>query len=195
MGLHDCTDEKGKFEISSIPEGTYVLVSNQDGKPTDREPFGTIFYPGVSARERAATISVRPGETIYDINLLVPKLEETVTIEGVLHYSDGKPAAEHWVKFKASTENKNVDGDVSEQTDTSGHFSLKVLKGLTGELSGEEWLLHGLYKNCPKVDALIAKSGRNNLTVQTNLLNLTTDHDFFNVDLSLPFPLCERAKE
>ena len=27
------------------------------------------------------------------------KLEETVTIEGVLRYSDGTPAVEEWVKF------------------------------------------------------------------------------------------------
>jgi hypothetical protein len=30
-GPSDCTDEKGRFDITQIPEGEYVLVANQDG--------------------------------------------------------------------------------------------------------------------------------------------------------------------
>jgi len=60
-GPSDCTDEQGRFEISSILQGEYVLVANQDGKPSDREPFGKVFYPNVSERDRAAMISIGPG--------------------------------------------------------------------------------------------------------------------------------------
>lgn len=144
-------------ENSSILQGEYVLVANQDGKPSDREPFGKVFYPNVSERDRAALISIGPGETIDNIDIVIPKLEETITIEGVLSYSDGKPAVEEWVKFKVNKADDKVNGDVSEQTDSAGRFTLRVLKGLTGELSGEDWILTGLYKNCPKVDELLAK--------------------------------------
>jgi hypothetical protein len=99
------------------------------------------------------------------------------------------------VKFKVTKANDKVDGDVNEQTDSSGRFTLRVLKGLTGELSGEEWLLAGLYKNCPKVVELLSKSGSNNLTAQSNVIKLTTEQNLYAVELTLPFPLCEKVKD
>ena len=78
---------------------------------------------------------------------------------------------------------------------SSGRFTLTVLKGLTGELWAEAWLTTGLYKNCPKVDELIAKSGQNNVTVLTNVFKLTTEQDVYDVELTLPFPQCEEVKE
>ena len=173
----------------------YVLVANQDGKPSNREPFHKILYPNVSERERAAVITIGPGETIDNLGLVIPTLEDTITIEGVLRYSDGKPVAEEWVKFKVVKKDDKVDGDVSEQTDSEGKFTLRVLKGLTGELFGEDWLLTGLYKNCPKVGELLAKSGRNNVTVRSNVVELTTEQDVYEVELILPFPRFEKAKE
>ena len=113
----------------------------------------------------------------------------------MLSYSDGKPAVEEWVKFKVNKADDKVNGDVSEQTDSAGRFTLRVLKGLTGELSGEDWILTGLYKNCPKVDELLAKSGSNNLTVQSNVVQLTTEQNLYEVELTLPFPRCEKAKQ
>ena len=56
-------------------------------------------------------------------------------------------------------------------------------------------MLVGLYKNCPKVDEILAKSGRNNVTVQSNVVKLTTEQDVYEVELTLPFPRCEKAKE
>lgn len=68
-GSFDCTNEKGRFEITSVPQGEYVLVANQDGKLSDREPFHKLYYPNVSERDRAAVITVGPGDTINDIIL------------------------------------------------------------------------------------------------------------------------------
>jgi hypothetical protein len=194
-GPSDCTDEQGRFKITEIPEGQYVLVANQDGKPSNREPFPKIFYPSVTERERAAVINISPGERLTDIDIVIPKLEETITITGVLQYSDGKPVVEKWVKFKVATQNEKIDGNVSEQTDNAGRFTLTVLKGLTGELAAEDWLLEGLYKNCPKVDELIAKSKQNNVTVYSNVVKVTTEQDVYDVELTFPFPKCEKTKE
>jgi hypothetical protein len=140
-------------------------------------------------------ISIRTGETIENLDIVIPALEEMITIEGVLHYSDGKPVADEWVKFKATKKDEKVDGDVSERTDRNGKFRLQVLKGLRGEVFGEDWLTTGLYRDCPKVDELIAKSGQKNLTVLTNIVTLTTEQDVYEVELTLPFPRCKRAKE
>jgi len=194
-GASDCTDEQGRFEITSAPKGEYVLVVNRSGKPSSREPFRQVFYPSVSARERAAVITIGPGETVENLDIIIPALEELITIEGILRYSDGESVAEKFVKFKATHNNEKVDSDVSEQTDSNGKFTLRVLKGVTGELFGEDWVMTGLYKNCPKVDELIAKSGGNNVTVSSNVVKLTTEQDVYEVELTLPFPRCEKAKE
>ena len=77
-GPSNCTGEEGRFEITAVPQGEYVLVANQYGKPSSREPFARIFYPSVAERERAATIYVNPGDVIEDIDIIVPKLLETV---------------------------------------------------------------------------------------------------------------------
>jgi hypothetical protein len=193
-GPSDCTDEEGRFEITEIPEGEYVLVANQDGKPSNREPFSKIFYPNVTERERAAVINIRPGERLANIDIVIPKLEETITISGILQYSDGKPVVEEWVKFKVTKPNEKIDGDAAEKTDDSGRFTLTILKGLTGELSAEDWLYKDIYKNCPKVDELIAKSGKNSVTVFSNVVKLTAEQDVYEVELTLPFPRCEKAK-
>ncbi|HEU4510301.1 MAG TPA: carboxypeptidase-like regulatory domain-containing protein, partial [Pyrinomonadaceae bacterium] len=55
-GSFDCTDEQGRFEITSVPKGEYVLVANRDGKLSSQEPFRRTFYPNVAERGRAAVI-------------------------------------------------------------------------------------------------------------------------------------------
>ena len=99
------------------------------------------------------------------------------------------------MKFTVTVPNEKVTGNVNGQTDKAGRFTLKVLKGLTGELAAEHWLAKGLYKDCPKVDELIAKSGNDYVTVQSNVIKLTTEQDMYELELTLPFPQCEKAKE
>ena len=191
----DCTDEQGRFEMTEVPPGQYVLVANRDGKPSSHEPFPQIFYPNVTERERAVVIDIGPGENVANLDIVIPKLEERVTVSGLLRYSDGKPVPGEWVRFKVTIPNEKVHGNVNAQTDKAGRFTLNVLKGLTGELAAEEWLPKGRYKNCPKVDELIAKNGDNNVTVYSNVIKFTTEQDMFEVELTLPFPQCEKARE
>ena len=193
--LRENTDEQGRFEIREVPPGQYVLVANYNGKPSSYEPFPKTFYPNVTERERAAVINLGLGESVANLDIVIPKLEERVTISGVLRYSDGKPVVNQRMKFKVTVPNEKVQGNVNEYTDKTGRFTLTVLKGLTGELMSEHWLTKGFYKDCPKVDELIAKSGESYVTVQSNVIKLTTEQDMYEVELTLPFPQCEKAKE
>lgn len=192
FGSSGCTNEQGRYEIASVAPGEYVLGANQDDKPSSREPFRSIFYPGVSERQCAVVLDIRPGEILEDMDFVIPKLEETIVIKGILRYSDGNPASEEWVKFKVMNSAEKIHGDASEKTDSDGRFTLTVLKGLQGEVAGENWLFKGFYKNCPKADELIAKSGNNGVTVYSNVLKLTTDEDVYDVELTLPVPRCEK---
>lgn len=192
-GGFDCTNEQGKFEITSVPPGEYVLAANKDGKLSSREPFRTFYYPNVAEKERAAVISIRLGETVNDINISVPQLFERVIVEGVLRYSDGKPVSDERVSFKA-TEMEGIDGDVSEQTDAEGRFSLKILKGVKGELSAADYVYVGKFENCPKVDDLVRKTGRDYAEIKTNVITLQAERNLYDVTLMFPFPGCKKAK-
>ena len=55
-------------------------------------------------------------------------------------------------------------------------------------------MFKGYYENCPKVDELIAGSRGDNVTVRSNVIKLTTEQNVYNVELTLPFPRCEKAK-
>jgi len=194
-GPHACTDEDGRFEITSVVPGEYILVANPKDPPTSNQPFRKIFYPGVSERERAAVISVAQGQTIDNLDLVIPKLEETIMIKGVLRFSDGKPASEHYVKFEAGTEKERPSSDVQKLTDKEGRFTLSVLKGVAGVVWGEEWVWKGLFPNCSAVDELLAKSGVNNMTVRSNIVEVTAERNVYNIQLTLPLPRCETVKQ
>lgn len=192
FGPSDCTDESGRFEITAVPPGEYILAANADNKLSFRQPFQRIFYAGVSEVERAAVISVHAGETIENLDIVVPKLEETVTIEGVLRYSDGKPVVSETVKFKVSDANDKVETESRAETDTAGRFTLRVIKELTAEVFGEDWIFRGNYKNCPKVVELLEKSGTNDLQVRSNVVRVTTEQNVYDIELTFPFAPCER---
>lgn len=194
FGPFNCTDQNGRFEITSVPSGEYVAVVNNDGKPSSLEPFGTLYYPNVSERDRAAIINIGPGQTIADINIVVPALEEMIAVEGVLRYSDGRPVADRYVQFKAD-KNDKIDGDVSERTDAKGRFSLKILKSIKGLLSSDMYVYAGEFVDCPKVESLIKKSERDNATIKTNVVDIQAEHNLYNLELVFPFPNCKKKEQ
>ena len=158
-GPYDCTDQQGNFRIESIPAGSYHLFVGRHDKPNSREPFPTTFYPGVTDREKATLITIGDGETVKNITLVIPELVETIIVEGVLSYSDDRPAVDKYVNFK-STGTYGRDGDASDKTDGEGRFKLKIIKGVKGVISSEIYSSIGGYANCPKLDALIKETGQ-----------------------------------
>lgn len=191
----DCTKETGTFEIREIPAGSYVLAVNLSGKLSSREPFKRFYYPDVSERERATVINIGVGETLEGFDIRVPKLEETISVEGVLLYSDGKPVAGGGLEFKAApTKDSTIEGNTSAMTDMNGRFSIRILKGLEGELSGSMLTYVGEFENCPKLDAIIKKSGDTMAIVSTDVIKIQAGRDLKNMEVRFPFPDCKKAK-
>lgn len=193
FGQFNCTDEQGRFRIDSVLAGSYHLVLNWSGKPRSREPFAKTFYPGVAEREKAALITIGDGETVKDINVVIPKLVETITVEGVLLYSDDNLFADRYVEFKA-TDTYGRDGDVREKTDANGKFKLKIIKGVKGVISSDVWASIGSYEKCPKLDALIKETGRDSATIKSSEVTIEADRDIFDLVLKFPFPECKRKQ-
>lgn len=190
----DCTEEDGTFAITEVTPGSYLLVINDDGKISSSEPFETFYYPNVAQREKATVITIGAGETLESLDIYVPKVEETIKIEGVFLYSDGKPVIDEAVQFKAEKTKDNLEGNARAKTDAHGRFSIKILKGLKGKLYGEMYTYTGEFENCPKLERVIKKTGRDNAEIATPSIEIQADSDLYDLELKFPFPGCKKAK-
>ena len=196
VGYHaDCTEEDGAFEIDELPAGSYVLVINEEGKISSSEPFGTFYYPNVYEREKATVFTIGAGDFLENVDIHVPEMKETITVEGVFLYSDGRPVVDESVVFKAVGTQSNVEGDARAKTDGAGRFSIKILKGVKGKLHGEMYTYAGEYENCPKLEAVIKRMKSDASEIQTPAVEIRAQGNLYDVKLKYPFPSCKKAKE
>jgi hypothetical protein len=56
-------------------------------------------------------------------------------------------------------------------------------------------MTRGQFKNCPKVEELIAKNGGHNTKVSTNGVKVETSQNFYDLELVTRFPRCEKAND
>lgn len=214
--LGDCTEEGGAFEIDEIPPGSYVIVVNDDGEIDSDEPFSTFYYPNVKKREDATVFHIGVGDFIENLQIHPTVEVETITVEGLFLYADGKPVASEWVSFMSPKEKKPAtkkpkaqsdnddeededdedfeDEDARAQTDPNGRFSIKILKGSKGFLSGAMHTFVGEFENCPKLDRLIKQTGKDFLEIKTPPLEIFAQTNLYDVVLKYPFPSCKKAK-
>jgi hypothetical protein len=200
--LGDCTDKGGAFEIGQIPAGAYVIVVNNDGEMTSTEPFGTFYYPKASKREEATVFNIGLGDIVENLEIYPPIELKTITVAGVLVYSDGKPVADEYVEFKAirkktakqDDEDREDPNDARTKTDQKGRFSIKVVNGVNGSLFGGMITYAGDFENCPKLDRLIKQTGDDVPELKTPPVEIRATSNLFDVELKFPFPSCKRAK-
>ena len=206
--LGDCTEVDGAFQIGEIPPGGYVIVLNKDGKITSSEPFGTFYYPKVTKREEATVFNIGLGDIVENLEIYPPIAKETVTVEGVFVYSDGKPVANQFVSFKSvrkesakfqevDADDDDVEDDASDsgaKTDSKGRFSIRVLKGSVGSLVGRMYTYAGEYENCPKLDVLIKQSKYSVPEIFTPPVEVRATTNLYGIELKYQFPSCKKSK-
>jgi hypothetical protein len=182
-----CTDEQGRFRIEAVPPGTYVLMLNVNGMPRSREPFPSVFSPGTTELEKAALIEIAPGQIIKDVNVKVPFLLETITVTGTFYFSDGRPVPKQEVRFEP-IEKPGIDGLVITETDEQGRFSLKILKGLQGEIYGG-MVVEARTIRCPEI-ASLNFNPHDRVYVRALGIKLEADRDLSDLALRLLYPNC-----
>jgi len=199
--LADCTEEDGAFQIDEIPPGSYVLIVNDDGKITSTEPFGAFYYPKVTKRAEATVFNIGLGDIVENLEIYPPMAKETVTIEGVMLYSDGKPVVDESVEFKSVKKQADrVDDDSEDENDArvttneKGRFSIKVLKGSRGSLIGSMYTYVGEFESCPKLDRLIQQSKSQMTDITTAPVEIQATTNLYGVELKFGFPWCKKAK-
>lgn len=184
------TDKSGHFRITSVPPGSYLLVLNQDGKLGTREPFPRLFYPGVAEREKATLINIRLGETVKGIDVMIPGFAETITVSGVLLFSEGKPVAGEWVWFEANGQ-EGFDSYEVGKTDSMGRFTVKIVKGAKGEIVGEYSPDSEVYEKCPELRDLIRSTGEKSNEIRSSGIKLDAERSVVNLVLRFPFQECK----
>jgi len=184
------TDDKGSFEITGIVSGSYVIAANYGGPISINEPFHTVYYPNSFDREKGTVINVGAGYTLEGTDIHVPKTEPVTTIEGVVLFADGKPAAGELVFFKAFETIDDIDGNSREITDADGRFSIRILKGLTGLLYSEMSIEQEEAANCALVEKLIRDTGKTSVALQTNTVVIRVEKNEIGVELRYTFAGC-----
>jgi hypothetical protein len=189
--LFDCADEQGRYELREIPPGDYIIVVNHDGKISGDEPFPTTYYPGVFDKERAIVFSIANNDRLEDVDIHIPSQKARNLIQGVLMYSDGRPAANEFVGFKPEAAPEGYSGEGNTETDAEGRFSLNVLQGLKGRIFGFIYIYSGEYVNCPELEKL---RGRGVPAIETEPIHLEVTGDVQGLKLIFPFSYCAKAK-
>ena len=201
--LADCTEKDGAFEIQRIPPGGFVLVVNEDGKMTSTEPFGTFYYPKVLKREEAIVFHIDPGEIVENLEIYPPIELKTITVKGVLLYSDGKPVAGEYVSFKSASqratgtdedEERDEANDDNAKTDLKGRFSIKIVQGANGFLFASMSAYAGEYENCPELERLIKQASSDDPEIRTLPVEIRATTNRYEVELKFPFPSCKKAR-
>ena len=193
--IFDCTDKEGRYEMSQIPPGEYLIVLNSEGKISSDEPFPTTYFPGVFEKDKATVLTIAPSSNLEDYDIHIPSQENRKILQGVLQYSDGKPVVDEFVEFKADRVKEGFDGEVHTSTDDQGRFTLVVLEGLKGTLRGFMYTYEGEFVNCPQLDKLLKAKGGRVPDVGTKPIPLEITRDMQDIKLTFPFPYCEKAKD
>ncbi len=191
-GHLDCTNEKGEFTIDEMAPGNYRLVANHKGLLDADTPFGAVFYPGVTGRDNAGIVAVEPGKYVTGRDIKISQTVELVTIKGNFLFSDGKPVADARVKF-APDDKKRFD-DMSQRTDAAGGFVFRLPKGALGKVSGDMYTYNGMFKECPKLEAIIKESGNHTYTAKSTVAKVNSLKPQA-ISITFPFPYCERSKD
>ena len=189
MGNFNCTDERGVFKITELYDKSYVLVINGDGIISGHTPIKTLFYPGVNDRAKATLINVSAGKKVFIGDFRVPKLEEIITLRGVLTYSDGTLVTQSQsVYFKADVEDKNIEKEPYVYSEKTGQFELKIIKGQKGKIFSRVVVGPRTFEACPDVQKVATKDGY----VYTQEIKIDGDKDLIGIKLILPFLNCSR---
>lgn len=187
------TDKNGNFEFESIPIGKYLIVVNKDGEINSGEPFGTFYYPGTEDRKEASEINIGAGVFYENFVIKAPKTEEVITVSGILVYEDGQPATGETIGFleeNKDSENIYKDGE-SAQTDENGRFTIKIIKGQSGNLFGEFYTYEGEFTNCPQIEKLLDKS-RGTTIIKTSPKKINAVENLSGIELKFPFNNCKK---
>ena len=126
----DRTDSEGRFNISNVPAGRYLIAVNKTRfpDPTDSSmAYPGVYYPGVADRVNAQVITVGAGEKLTGLDIRVPlrRSPSVATIQVV--WADGSPVEKALLSLRDLA--GETDSSFGAQADEHGRF---VVNGYVG---------------------------------------------------------------
>ena len=191
-GSH-CTNENGDFSIERLSPGLYELVANAEGTISSEQPFKTLYYPGVSQLELAVPVKISIGEFRENLFFHVPKIEERVTVEGVLVNADGQPVSGR-IQYFPANETRRFSRGVDSHSDSQGNFLFKILKGEKGELVGSK-LIIAQDSICETLETLAGGTRRRVEQPKSQIVQINADKNISGIILKLSVPTCKLIEE
>lgn len=195
--VEDPTGGRPNSENSILTIGRVERVYKGSSKINDQLVFGQSrfvtclwSFDKSSMREKAVLIDVGVGDKLQNLNMVVPAMLETVTVEGTVYFSNGRPAQKQTVRFTPTSSN-NINDLAQVYTDDKGRFSLKIFKGLTGDVLSETHAWGGMFEDCPAFDAQMRNSSQKIAGFKTPALRIEAQHDIRNLVLRFSLPKCE----
>ncbi len=73
LACNSLSDKLGRFQVDSVEAGTYVIILNYENKRTASMPFPKLYYPGVTERAKAKTITIKHGEIVNNLRVVIWK--------------------------------------------------------------------------------------------------------------------------
>lgn len=124
------TDSEGRFSISNVPAGRYLMAINKTRfrNPNDSTlAYPGVFYPGVVDKANAEVITVGPGEKLTGLDFRVPlRRPPSVAVIKVV-WADGSPVENAHLTLHDPT--GNTDVGYGAQADENGVFTLNGYVG------------------------------------------------------------------
>lgn len=150
------TDQEGRYKVSSLPAGQYLVGINVRGLPRSvasaelpkdflcpncfvivenlradeqASAFPRVFYPGVFQTAKAEWLLLSPGQELRDVDFRLPPRRAESIVKGRVLRADGTPAAGALVGYQEVTyEDLKVLG-YGVRTNAQGEFSFKAYRG------------------------------------------------------------------
>ncbi|MEI6125901.1 MAG: carboxypeptidase-like regulatory domain-containing protein [Pseudomonadota bacterium] len=124
-GASSTTDAGGKYSINGLSPGTYYVST--DAQTAETKPSGYYINElwdggnGVVECSKAASVTVRDGQAVYDINF---SLEEGARIDGYITNTNGEPLKNICVYAHANTCSGGYWFRGEAKTDSNGYYSI-----------------------------------------------------------------------
>jgi 5-hydroxyisourate hydrolase-like protein (transthyretin family) len=126
------TDADGIATFAQLRPRRYVLALNAARAPGSKQPFATSYFPGVTTEAAAQIVDVALGERVDAGDWIVAEALRERTINGLVLWPDGKPAAGVQVtlwRVATSRSPSSVVDQGSALTDQKGTFTFPAYEG------------------------------------------------------------------
>jgi hypothetical protein len=180
-----CSKANGSFEMEMMPPGDYWLVAKDEVRFGRSLSKSTLYYPGVRQKDRAKVVTVRTSNYTSNLDIRLPAGEKRYTIAGRMQFADGAPAAHAGITFTSPEHGYSETAG----TDTDGTFSLSVIAGVDGEVTGSLGVLEAALRGCPQYQAASRKRGLFRI-IDATPVPLRVASDSTGIVLELPTGSC-----